>query len=207
MPAARPASTICGRRVDEYLRMPEVSGAQAQRDGVGEQLAAQAAGGDAEAFEALVHAYQRRVYGFAYRYLRDPHEAADLAQEIFLRLYRKLDRYDVARPFEPWFWKLAARVSVDYLDRLAPSRRDLPLEDGARAAAVAHDVVPSLETALGSALARLPRSYLLPLLLHYELGLSQQEVARLTHSTVAAVKSRLHRARLELQRQLMEDGT
>lgn len=192
--------------MDEYLRLPDVSGARAQRDGAGARLAARAAGGDAEAFEALVRTYQRRVYGFAYRYLRDPHEAADLAQEIFLRLYRKLDRYDVARPFEAWFWKLAARVSVDYLHRLAPSRRDLPLEDGARPAVAAHDVVPSLETALGSALARLPRSYRLPLVLHYELGLSQQEVARLTRSTVPAVKSRLHRARLELQSELMEDG-
>jgi RNA polymerase sigma-70 factor, ECF subfamily len=183
--------------VDDSLRLPDVS--------AGSDLAARAASGDADAFEALVLAHQRRVYGFAYRYLRDPHEAADLAQEIFLRLFRKLDRFDTARPFEPWFWRLAARVSADYLQRVAPVRTELALDDCAPSSLAGTDAAPSEETALGSALARLPRSYRLPLLLHHELDLTLQEVAEVTHSTVSAVKSRLHRARLELQRELLED--
>jgi RNA polymerase sigma-70 factor (ECF subfamily) len=157
------------------------------------------------AFEALVARYQRRVYGFALRYLRDRDEAADLAQEIFLRLYRKADRFDPDRPFEPWFWRLAGRVSADYLEKRALSARALPLDEVAEPEASGNGLSVSQESSLGSALSRLPRSYRLPLLLHYELGLRLHEVAEVTGATVPAVKSRLHRARLELQRELCRD--
>lgn len=167
------------------------------------ELARRAADGDARAFEGLVAAYQRRVYGFAFRYLRDREEAADLAQEIFLRLYRKLHRFDSDRPFEPWFWKLAARVSADYLQKRSAAALEVPLDDLPAVRAAEDGKRPlSQETTLGSALVRLPRAYRLPLLLHYELGLRLQEVAEVTGFTVPAVKSRLHRARLELQREL-----
>src|ERR1700716_2777200 len=73
-------------------------------------LAAAAGGGDPAAFEAIVRRYQRRVYGLAVHHLHDAHEAQDLAQEIFVRLYRNFDRFDPGRPFEPWFWRLAANA-------------------------------------------------------------------------------------------------
>ena len=169
------------------------------------ELVSLTAGGDVRAFEALVARYQRRVYGFALRYLRDRDEAADLAQEIFLRLYRKADRFDPDRPFEPWFWRLAGRVSADYLEKRALSARALPLDEVAEPEASGNGLSVSQESSLGSALSRLPRSYRLPLLLHYELGLRLHEVAEVTGATVPAVKSRLHRARLELQRELCRD--
>ena len=77
-----------------------------------EELARAARGGDPAAFEVLVKRYERRVYGLAHHHLHDPDEAQDLAQEIFVRLYRNLDRFDPGRPFEPWFWRLAANVAV-----------------------------------------------------------------------------------------------
>src|SRR2546427_650797 len=58
------------------------------------QLIRQATGGDLEAFEELVRRLQRRVYGFAYQHLRDLDEAHDLTQEIFVKLFRNLARYD-----------------------------------------------------------------------------------------------------------------
>src|SRR5262245_37947869 len=77
-------------------------------------LARAARGGDLDAFEALMLRYQRRVYALAYQHLRDPDEAQGLAQEVFVRLYRNLDRYDPARPFQPWFWRLAGNVAATY---------------------------------------------------------------------------------------------
>src|SRR5207237_7878811 len=77
-------------------------------------LARAACGGDLNAFEALVRRYQRRVYALAYQHLRDTDEAQDLAQEVFVRLYRNLGRFDPQRPFEPWFWRLAGNVALSY---------------------------------------------------------------------------------------------
>src|SRR5215472_14826115 len=84
------------------------------------RLVQQATACDLDAFEELIKRLQRRVYGFAYQHLRDSEEAHDLAQEIFVKLYRNLGRYDVERPFEPWFWKLAANTSINYRRKRVP---------------------------------------------------------------------------------------
>src|SRR5438105_13473086 len=89
-----------------------------------DDLARAARGGDLDAFAALVRRYQRRVYALAYHHLHDADEAQDLAQEVFVRLYRNLDRFDPARPFEPWFWRLAGNVAASYHRRrvVAPAQ-------------------------------------------------------------------------------------
>src|SRR5258707_7433716 len=84
------------------------------------QLVRQATGGDLDAFEVLIRRLQRTVHGFAYQHLRDADEANDLTQEIFVKLYRNLRRYDPERPFEPWFWKLAANTSINYRRKRVP---------------------------------------------------------------------------------------
>src|SRR5215813_3653649 len=107
-------------------------------------LAQAAQGGDLSAFEGLVRRYQRRVFGLAYRHLHDPDEAQDLAQEVFVRLYRNLGQYDPERAFEHWFWRLAANVASSYRRRRPPAPIELPTTTPADARA---DTLP-LERAL-----------------------------------------------------------
>jgi RNA polymerase sigma-70 factor (ECF subfamily) len=162
------------------------------------QLVRQATGGDRDAFEELVRRLQRRVYGFAYQHLRDSDEAHDLAQEIFVKLYRNLARYDQARPFEPWFWKLAANATINYRRKRVP----IPAEPAEEVA-----VEPRLQPhdpALVEALAQLDPSYRLPVLLHYYADLSLEQVSQALNLTVPAIKSRLHRARAQLRNSLAE---
>ncbi|HEV2141700.1 MAG TPA: sigma-70 family RNA polymerase sigma factor [Candidatus Dormibacteraeota bacterium] len=163
------------------------------------QLVHQATGGDLEAFEELIRRLQRRVYGFAYQHLRDTEEAHDLAQEIFVKLYRNLARYDVDRPFEPWFWKLAANTSINYRRKRVPlpaEATDEPADDSS--------AFPRHDPALVQALSQLDPSYRLPVLLHYYADLSLEQVARSLNSSVPAIKSRLHRARAQLRNSLAE---
>src|SRR5260370_21853924 len=84
------------------------------------QLAQQATGGDPDAFKDLVRRMQRRVYGFAYQHLPDLDEAHDLTQEIFVKLYRNLTRYDADPPFEPWFSHLAVNSTHKYQPKRRP---------------------------------------------------------------------------------------
>jgi RNA polymerase sigma-70 factor (ECF subfamily) len=161
-----------------------------------------ATGGDLDAFEALVRQLQRRVYGFAFHQLRDLDEAQDLTQEILVKLFRNLGRYDSARPFEPWFWKLAANTAINYRRKRVP----LPVERSQ----VIHDTEAATEAfehdpALVEALAELDPSYRLPLLLHYYADLSLEQVALTLGVSVPAVKSRLHRARALLRNALAEN--
>ena len=163
------------------------------------QLVRQATGGDLDAFEELVRRLQRRVYGFAYQHLRDATEAHDLAQEIFVKLYRNLDRYDAARPFDPWFWKLAANTTINYRRKRVPVPAE-PTDEPADTAAESQGHDP----ALVQALAQLDPAYRLPVLLHYYADLSLEQVGQSLGLSVAATKSRLHRARAQLRNSLAE---
>src|SRR5438034_11013046 len=160
-------------------------------------LAGAARGGDLHAFETLVRRYERRVYALAYHHLHDPDEAQDLAQEVFVRLYRGLDRYDAGRPFEPWFWRLAGNVAATYRRRRPAPPIELPdwTPAGAREAPLP----------LERALADLSADLRLPVLLHYYLDLPLDEIAGSLGVSLSAVKSRLHRARAVLRRVLMEE--
>ena len=163
------------------------------------QLVRQATDGDLEAFEELIRRLERRVYGFAYQHLRDTEEAHDLAQEIFVKLYRNLGRYDAERPFDPWFWKLAANTSINYRRKRVP----VPAEAGEEAADES-TAFRQHDPALVQALSQLDPGYRLPVLLHYYADLSLEQVAQTLNSSVPAVKSRLHRARAMLRNSLAE---
>jgi RNA polymerase sigma-70 factor (ECF subfamily) len=162
-------------------------------------LVRQATGGDLGAFEELIRRLQRRVYGFAYQHLRDVDEAHDLAQEIFVKLYRNLGRYDPDRPFEPWFWKLAANTSINYRRKRVP----LPVESQDQAAGL-DPTLPQHDPTLVEALAQLDTAYRLPVLLHYYADLSLEQVSQTLNLTIPTLKSRLHRARAQLRNSLAE---
>jgi len=161
-------------------------------------LVRQATGGDLGAFEELIRRLQRRVYGFAYQHLRDADEAHDLAQEIFVKLYRNLGRYDPERPFEPWFWKLAANTSINY------RRKRVPVPVESQDAGGLDPTLPQHDPTLVEALAQLDPTYRLPVLLHYYADLSLEQVSQTLNLSIPAIKARLHRARAQLRNSLAE---
>ena len=163
------------------------------------QLANRATGGDLDAFEELIRRLQRRVYGFAFQHLRDADEAHDLAQEIFVKLYRNLGRFDPERPFEPWFWKLAANTTINYRRKRIPLPAEQPND-----AADPDAKFPAHDPVLVQALAQLDPAYRMPILLHYYADLSLEQVGITLNLTVPAIKSRLHRARAQLRNHLAE---
>jgi RNA polymerase sigma-70 factor (ECF subfamily) len=166
-----------------------------------EKLAERAARGDGEAFEQLVHRFHRPIYGFAYRYVRDADEAQDLAQEVFLRLYRKLGRFDPRRPFEPWFWRVAANVCANYLSKRVSTAAPVQGADEEVGAASA----PALfeETTLGAAMLSLAPANRRLLALHYQADMPLAEIADTLGVSQVTVKSRLYRARAQLQHVLV----
>jgi RNA polymerase sigma-70 factor (ECF subfamily) len=86
--------------------------------------------GDLDAFDALFRRYDRRAFGFLLRRTRCPDRAADLHQELFLRVHRFRIRFDPTQPFAPWFFEVARNVWHDDLRRRHRLRHEV---DGARA--------------------------------------------------------------------------
>lgn len=167
------------------------------------ELVAQVRAGDDAAFAELVARHRTKVLGTAARYARDAHQLDDLAQEIFLRAYRRLHQFRGDAPFAHWLARLTVTACYDFLRRERRVREQVPLEsiewevaDGSedeRARARA-----ACET-LARALPRLPAEDQLILTLYELEERSLREVAELTGWSVANVKTRAHRARTRLK--------
>jgi RNA polymerase sigma-70 factor (ECF subfamily) len=160
--------------------------------------------GDQEAFSHLVEAYQGPVYNLAYRMLGNAVEAEDAAQETFVRMYTKLHTYQPDRKLSSWVFSIASHYCIDRLRRrrwnwlsldddpvaaVLPSRQRGPEEAALRREA--RDEVQEL-------VARLAPGYRVPIILRYWHDLSYEEIADVMGLTVQAVKSRLHRGRLQM---------
>src|SRR5262245_10780775 len=85
-----------------------------------EDLARRAQAGDGHAFAELVSRYQRTVLNLAYRMLGDPQEAEDVAQEVFIRVYQSLDRFDPSRRFFSWLYRIAVNRCLSERGRQRP---------------------------------------------------------------------------------------
>jgi RNA polymerase sigma-70 factor (ECF subfamily) len=161
--------------------------------------------GDGLAWEALVRRFQSRVYAVSYHYLRDADEARDVAQEIFVRVYQRLDSYDGTSAFIAWLLRVSRNVCIDRLRRRAarPPAADLVLDDGVELAGDAPDPEVQAErtarrTLLYRALHGMSDKNREIILLKEIHGLKLEEISEMLDLPLGTVKSRSSRARIEL---------
>ncbi len=146
--------------------------------------------GDRAAFRVVVEALLKFTYNLAYRMSHHAADAEDLTQEILMRLFQNLERYDPTQPFLPWFRTVAANCTINWRSRRS-NRRGTSL-DPARAPGV-EDREP--DTGLPQAIADLPPEYQVCLTLKYLEDLGVQEIAEAMKVPVGTVKTWLFRAR------------
>jgi RNA polymerase sigma-70 factor (ECF subfamily) len=163
----------------------------------------QALQGNAEAFTNLVDMYQRPVFNLCYRMLGDPDEAEDAAQETFLRAYNGLKRYDMQRSFSTWILSIAAHYCIDQMRRrhfTLLSMDSLPHIDPPDMALGPEATLNQREEQqrVRVLLERLNAVDRAAVVMRYWYELSYEEIGEALKLTVSAVKSRLHRARLEM---------
>ncbi|MEE9179351.1 MAG: sigma-70 family RNA polymerase sigma factor [Vicinamibacteria bacterium] len=173
-------------------------------------LVVRARGGDAEAFEAIVRSYQKRVYGVALRMTRRHEVADDIVQETFVRAYSHLDRFEVGRPLAPWLTRIAANLCINYLTAAARREQQFAEGDGPAAEPPAPraggDPEPLAELlslefrrALDASVQKLPpdQRIVFDLKVHEEMG--YEEIADTLDISTGTVMSRLFRARQKLK--------
>jgi len=159
--------------------------------------------GDADAFAALVHRFEAPTYHFILRMVRRPSVAEDLSQDVFVRLWRHLDRIENAGLLPAWLRRVAANAVIDHWRKEEARRRRMQV---LREHPIARRVVrPSsrMETreaadAVRAAVEKLPAKLRSALLLRTAEGLSYEELADVLGVSVNAVRSRLFRARQEV---------
>ena len=174
--------------------------------------------GDEHAYEELVIRYQRRIYNLSLRFLGVADEAQETTQEIFIKVYRSLNSFRGEAKFSTWLYQVATnycRNRLKYLKRrhyYASESMDCPqeTEDGEIRQQYANDgpdpqqlvQTKQLQERVRSAIDRLNPDHREAIVLRDLQGLSYDEIAEITGQATGTVKSRIHRARVELARLL-----
>ncbi len=184
-----------------------------------QELVTRAKRGDQNAFAQLVEANQNKIYSLAYRMAGNPEDAADLAQEAFLRAWRTLPSFQGDSSFSTWLYRLTSNLCIDFLRKekrrkTAATVTSLDDEESAAPTDVPdHRFNPEeelerkeLRHAVGQALLKLSDEHRQVLILRELDGLSYAEIAERLELGEGTVKSRIARARLSLRNILLETG-
>jgi len=187
-------------------------------DGIAEEetLLARSREGDLAAFNALVEAYQGRVYNLCLRMLASPEAAEDAAQEAFLSAYRNIDRFR-GTAFRSWLLRIAVNACTDELRRrhrrpqvsleAGPAAIDGPLEPPDTSGSPEEWALRSeMSRHLQSGLMRLPLDQRAAVVLCDVQGMTYEEIATTLVVSVGTVKSRISRGRARLRRLLLENA-
>ena len=175
------------------------------------EVVARALAGSQEAFRLLVTRFERPVYALVLRMVHDPSTAEDLAQEVFVKAFRRLETYDPSRKLASWLFKIAHNTTIDHLRRSEPEtvplaapedddRGDLlsVLADLSNESPAAAAERRDMARVLSRAIATLRPEYRSTVVLRYVEELSYQEIVEVTGLPLGTVKTNLHRARKEL---------
>ena len=173
-----------------------------------DEIIARVRNGETRLFEELVRRHQEAVYCAAVRFLGAPTDAEDIAQEVFLRAFRGLDRFKGEAKLSTWLYRVTYNLCIDWQrSHRRKRRRTLSLDDAGEVADERVDVAQELldeeeRVRVRRAVDGLQEHYRSPLLLRYYQKLSYEEIAAVMNVPVKTVETRLYRARKLIRRSL-----
>lgn len=161
--------------------------------------------GDESALEAIMDLYKHPVLNFVYRMLGNVADAEDVAQDVFVRVYRHAADYRPAQKFSTWLFALARNAAIDQL-RWRQRHPTESLENLVVASSATSPVAEAQTTELGqeiaAAIGALPEDQRTAIILSEYHGLPDAEIAAVMHCSRKSVESRLYRAKHALRERL-----
>lgn len=164
--------------------------------------------GKQEAFEELVARYKKLIYSVVYNMIPDKQEVNDISQEVFIRIYRSLDKYNPEYRFSTWSVRIATNLCLDVLRKKRIDSTPMEEIEGlSKENDTPEDRYISKERTLRirKAIESLPEKYRMPIVLFHQNGLSYEEITEVLNEPMTIIKNRLYRARLMLREKLMRD--
>lgn len=173
--------------------------------------------GDRSSFEQLMKQYNKRMFNFIYRMVRDEEVAVELTQDFFIKIYTVLHKYNFEYKFSTWAYRICYNLVIDHvrkhpenvdsLDHDLLSRKLLAKTDQV----VREDGFSNLEKEemrdyVWGVVERIPQKYRHLILLRYQQGLKYEEIAEVTDLPVGTVKNRIFKAKELIRREIAEDG-
>lgn len=171
-----------------------------------EQLVALALDGQNEALNVLIERYLKLVYSFVSRYIRDEADAQDVVQEVFVSVWRHLEKFDQTKSFRPWLYTVAKNACLDFLRKKShvpfshfeadalEKLEMLDLNDRNEVSASALADHGLLANQLGVAMGGLSPQYAEVVALHHDKDLNFREISEMKGESIHTVKSRYRRA-------------
>ena len=172
------------------------------------------AGGDTSAFEQLIERHQALVAGTVARMLGSNADVEDIAQQVFIRVWKSAGHYVARAKFTTWLLKITRNLVFNEMRRakrhphvpvqIDPETEELPLKDDVTATPDATLLQEELQRNIEKAITQLPDTQRMALILRRYEELSYEEIADVLELSVPAVKSLLFRARTELRERLKD---
>ncbi|MHC4663672.1 MAG: RNA polymerase sigma factor [Planctomycetota bacterium] len=175
------------------------------------------AAGDDAAFELILERYKNRVFGIIYRYIKDRTLAEDLAQEVFIRIYKARNTYEPTAKFSTWVYAITSNLCLNELRKQKTAGRILSLQDvsadgdheringiaNGKAAAPEEDLErDELAEQVRTVIDELPDQQRMAVILRRYEDLPYQEIAKAMDLSLSAVKSLLSRARENIRKKM-----
>ena len=170
--------------------------------------------GDQNAFGEIVELYKDKVFQICFRMLGNRHEAEDLAQEAFVRAYINIHSFNIQMKFSNWLFRIATNLCIDRLRKKKPDYHldaEIAGTEGLNMySQIAADMMMpeeeleslELQEYIQRALIKLPEKYRSVIVLKYIEELSLKEISEILDLPVGTVKTRIHRGREALRKQL-----
>ncbi|MCL5024529.1 MAG: sigma-70 family RNA polymerase sigma factor [Nitrospirae bacterium] len=176
------------------------------------KIMAEVAKGDLSAFREIVDRYQNPLLNYIFRYTGDRAASEDIAQEVFLRVFKAAKDYRLLSSFKTWLFKIATNLCLNELRDNRIHRNTIDIFElneagfvflAAKCPSPARDLENrELSSTLKNALKSLPEKQRVALLLHKYSGFSYFEISQMMNCSISAVESLIHRARQRLRKQL-----
>lgn len=170
--------------------------------------------GDQNAYAEIVEIYKDKVFQLCYRMLGNRHEAEDMAQEAFLRAYMNISSYNLNLKFSTWLYRIATNLCIDRIRKKKPDFY-LDAEVAGTDGLTLYSQVPSparrpeedvesleLQNIIQNEISKLPEKYRSVIVLKYIEDLSLNEISEILDIPLGTVKTRIHRGREALRKQL-----
>lgn len=164
--------------------------------------------GKQEAFSELVSRYKRLIYSVVYNMIKDKQEVSDISQEVFIKIYKSLARYNPDYKFSTWSVKITTNLCLDILRKKKID--SIPIEEIESVSSgvpTPEDKYIDKERSIRikKAIEELPEKYKTPIILFHQNGLSYSEMTEILGEPMTIIKNRLYRARLMLKEKLLTE--
>lgn len=183
-----------------------------------EELVKRVKNGDIDAFEEIIAKYEKRVFGLIYNVIKNENEIEDVAQEVFMKVYKNLDRFKGNSSLYTWIYRITTNLCLDYIKKkkeVIYIDEKLQLDDGEVEFQIPSDEKlqdelyeeKELKEKLQKSITKLPEKQQMMIILRDIKGLSYEEISEILEIKLGTVKSQINRARLKLKELLEKDGT